>query len=116
MINMIRDQGFDDLTDTRILSFLQYSYNDVWSRESWPFKENTSSALTLNVGGKVTVPADIGKVIKLVDTSQGLALWHQRLDEFTEQNSTQLTLAGDPDRYFFIGNDLYVWPIPTSPN
>lgn len=113
MIAEIRDFGFDDLTDTRLLGFLNDTYWDVCSREPWPFLEATASA-TVDTSGKVTSPTDIGKVLRLVDTGTGAALQPVRLDDHTGGNAVQLALTGNPDRYFFIGSDVYVYPISTS--
>lgn len=112
MIAEIRDFGFDDLTDTRLLGFLNDTYWDICAREPWPFLEATS-AVTVNANGLVTSPTDIGKVLSLTDVI-GTRLEPQRLDDFTQGNASQLTLTGNPDRYYFIGDQLYVYPISTS--
>lgn len=114
MLAEVRDHGFDDLTDTRILSFLNDTYFDVCSREAWPFLEATS-AVTTNASGQVTAPTDINKVIALVPTTQGAPrLVPARLDEFTKAWGSQLSQTGDPHTYFFIGSSLFVYPIPST--
>lgn len=113
MIAEIRDFGFDDLTDTRLLGFLNDTYWDVCTREPWPFLEATASA-TVDATGLVTSPTDISKVLSISDTVVGTKLQPQRLDDFTQTNATQLTLTGNPDRYYFIGDQLYVYPLSTS--
>lgn len=114
MLSEIRDHGFDDLTDTRILSFLNDTYFDVCSREPWPFLE-ASAAVTVDAAGKVTSPTNINKVLAIVPTTAGAPrLVPSRLDEFTKAWGSQLSQSGDPHTYFFIGNDLYVYPIPAT--
>ena len=113
MLSEIRDHGFDDLTDSRILSFLNDTYFDVCSREAWPFLEATAAA-TVDASGKLTAPTDVSKVLKLVDTANSRSLAPMRLDSFTGTYSGDLTASGDPFAYFFVGNDLYVYPIPAS--
>lgn len=113
MLAEIRDHGFDDLTDTRLLGFLNDSYWDVCSREPWPFLEATASA-TVDSNGKVTSPTDIGAVLKFVDTVVGTTLEPMRDDEFLSTNSLITTQTGDPNKYHFVGNDVYVHPISTS--
>jgi hypothetical protein len=113
MLSEVRDHGFDDLTDSRILSFLNDTYWDICSREAWPFLEATATA-TVDSTGKVTAPTNIDKVLSINDTGQGRNLQPMRLDAFTDTYSANLTRTGDPFAYFFIGGDLYVYPISTS--
>lgn len=114
MITEIRDHGFDDLTDTRILSFLNDTYFDVCAREPWPFLEK-QSALTVNASGVVTSPTDISKIISIVNTTENMPkLLPWRLDTFTKAYGARLTEAGDPYIYYFLGETLNVWPIPSS--
>lgn len=113
MISELNDFGFSDITSSRMLGFINDAYWDVCSRENWPFLEK-SAALTVDTTGKVTSPTDIGKVQRLVDTGLGTRLEPVREDAFTMWNANQLTQTGNPDRYFFIGDQLYVYPISTA--
>lgn len=113
MLAEIRDHGFDDLTDSRILSFLNDTYWDICSREAWPFLEATA-AVSVDSNGLVTSPTDIDKVLSLHDTGLGRSLSPMRLDDFSSTYASNLTRTGDPFAYFFIGDDLYVYPIGTS--
>src|SRR5688572_31941548 len=112
MLAEIRDHGFDDLTDSRILSFLNDTYYDICTREPWPFLEATA-AVTVNSDGKVTSPTSIDKVLSFHDTGIGRSLTPMRLDDFSTTYSSNLTQTGDPYAYFFIGDELYVYPIGT---
>ena len=113
MFSEIRDHGFDDITDARLLGFINDTYFDVCGRETWPFLEK-SSTVTVDATGLVTAPTDIGKVLKFVDTGLGTVLEPYRLDAFTAFNANQLTQTGNPYSYYFIGDALYVYPISTS--
>lgn len=113
MISELNDFGFSDISSTRMLSFLNDAYWDVCSRENWPFLEK-SSAATVDATGLVTAPTDIGKVQRFVDNGLGTRLEPVREDAFTQWNANQLTKTGNPDRYFFIGDQLYVFPISTT--
>lgn len=115
MFSEVRDHGFDDITDARLLGFVNDTYFDICSRENWPFLELSASA-TVDATGLVTSPTDIGKVIKVVDSGLGTILEPLRLDSFTAHNAKQLTLTGNPYSYYFIGDSLYVYPISTSNN
>jgi hypothetical protein len=113
MLAEIRDHGFDDLTDSRILSFLNDTYYDICTREAWPFLEATASA-TVNSDGKVTAPTNIDKVLSFHDTGVGRSLSPMRLDDFSSTYASNLTQTGDPYSYYFIGDDVYVYPISSS--
>lgn len=114
MISLIREHGFDDLSDFRILGFINTAYHDVCTREPWPFLEQTASPTIDATTGRVTSPTDIGKVLGFEDTAHGRGLEPVRLDEFTRAYGSKLTLAGDPHSYFFVGANVYVYPIPAS--
>lgn len=114
MLSEVRDHGFDDLTDTRILGFLNDTYWDICSREAWPFLE-ASAALVTNSSGLVTSPTDIGKVISITSNVSGKPnLQPQDLGEFSKRNNYELALTGDPYVYYFVNDDLYVHPIPAA--
>lgn len=113
MLSEIRDHGFDDLTDTRILGFLNAIYRNVCTRYPWPFMERTAT-LTVNANGLVTSPTDINKIVRIVNTATGQRVRPRRMDDFTSSHSAHLDLGGDPLEYYFIGSQIYVWPISTS--
>lgn len=114
MLAEMRDHGFDDLTDTRLLGFINDTYYDVVSREPWPFLEKQVVPTVSSADGSVTSPTDIDKVLKLVDTTLGVRLEPKRGDEFLQMYADLLTTTGNPLLYYFVGSQLYVYPIPTS--
>jgi hypothetical protein len=114
MIQEIRDHGFDDIDEARVLSFINDAYQNIWSREAWPFLEATST-LTVDTTGKVTAPTDIGKILTIEDTTFGRRLQPVRLDWFTRAYGNRLSQTGDAYLYYFLGSSVYVYPIPTSP-
>lgn len=114
MLAEMRDHGFDDLTDTRLLGFINDTYYDVVSREPWPFLEKVAVPTVSNADGSLTAPTDIKQILKLVDTTQGTRLEPMRADEFFQLNANQLALTGNPLLYYFVGAQTYVFPIPTA--
>lgn len=113
MISEIKDHGFDDITDARLLGFINDTYWDICSRESWPFLE-LSATPTVDATGLVTAPTDIGKVLKLVDTGLGTVLEPIRLDAFTAYHANELSKTGNPYAYYFIGDALHVYPVSST--
>lgn len=67
MIDEIRDYEFDDLTDVRLLSFLNDQYQDINSRFLWPYLL-TSSTITTDSSGNFTLPADYKAMHSLYQT------------------------------------------------
>jgi hypothetical protein len=114
MLSEMRDHGFDDLTDTRLLSFINDTYYDVATREPWPFLEVQATPTVNASTGQVTSPTDIKQVLKLVDTVHGTRLEPIRGDDFIQINADRLTTTGQPLGYYFVGSALYLYPIPTS--
>ena len=113
MLQEVRDHGFDDLTDTRILSFLNDTYYDLCAREPWPFLE-ASATLTVGATGAVSSPvaSTIMAVQNVYNQTTGTRLYPRRLDEMSETFPTDLnTLTGDGHYYYFIGTTPYIYPI-----
>lgn len=114
MVTEVRDHGFDDLTESRILSFLNDAYYDICSREPWPFLEKTAT-LTINAAGLVTAPTDVTSVLNVYDSTNGGSLRPQRLDDISDLYGTNLAEAEAQARhYYFIGAAMYVYPVPTA--
>lgn len=114
MVTEVRDHGFDDLTESRILSFLNDAYFDICSREPWPFLEATAT-LTINASGLVTNPTDVMSVLNVYDSTNGGKLLPQRLDDISDLYGTDLAAAEAQARhYYFIGSAMYVYPVPSA--
>lgn len=114
MVTEVRDHGFDDLTESRILSFLNDAYFDICSREPWPFLETTAT-LTINASGLVTSPTNVTSVLNVYDSTDGFSLQPQRLDDISDLYGQDLTEAAAQARhYYFIGTSMYVYPVPSN--
>lgn len=116
MLSELDDHGFEDTLTSRKVEILNDTISDVCSRMPWPFLETTNAALTVDQStGQVTSPTDIKQVLVLVDTTTGTSLSPERMDVMTKAYSTQLAQGGNPYLYYFIGGQLYVYPIPSAP-
>lgn len=114
MVTEVRDHGFDDLTESRILSFLNDAYFDICAREPWPFLEMTAT-LTINAAGLVTSPTNVTSVINVYDSTNGGKLAPQRLDDISDLYGRNLTLAEAQGRhYYFVGSSMYIYPVPSA--
>lgn len=113
MMAELNDFGFSDITSSRMLSFINDAYWDVCSRENWPFLEKVAVP-TVDVSGAITAPTDISKVQRFVDTGLGTRLEPVREDAWALWHANELTKTGNPNSYFFVGEQLFVYPISTS--
>lgn len=114
MLAEIRDHGFDDLTDTRLLGFINDAYWNVALREAWPFLEE-QAVPTFDSSGKLLTPTDVFAVKGLFNTTSGVNLEPMRRDEFRRRHGMEMTQTGDAQLYYFVGRSLYIWPVPSSP-
>lgn len=105
------DHGFEDTSDERKLAILNDVYHDVCSREPWPFLEamDTSPSLSNNV---LTADNPIRAVLFLHDGTK--ELMPMRQDDFLRVYGSNVDATGTPNVYYFVGNELRVYPQPSS--
>lgn len=115
IITELNDHGFADLGNTAQLRAINQSHKNIVYRKPWPFRETT---VNLAFDGTnpypSNLPTDLRSVRKLMDTSTGKRMRYMRTDDFEEQHGQQMTLAGTPFLYYFIGTQLRVWNVPPS--
>ena len=114
MVSLLDDHGFEDTATDRKIEALNTAYHEICANEPWPFLEATSS-VTLDADGLVTSPAasDVRAVTRLFLDPIGRMDWIRR-DEFLDIYFPDTDLAGDPELYYFVGDSIYVYPIPAS--
>jgi hypothetical protein len=52
--------------------------------------------------------------MKIIDPSTGRRIRYMRTDDFEEQHGQEMTAAGSPLLYYFVGTQLRVWNVPPS--
>lgn len=112
MIQSMRNHGFTDTDSATLTELLNDSYEDVWGREAWPFREASTTMDTVANTATVTLPADFGKAVSLVIDSLSLNMIPRRLDSLMHLFSGELTQTGIPYYYYFVGDTMKVYPIP----
>lgn len=111
--------GFDDLTDAQKLLLLNESYFDIVTREPWPFLEKLLPLSVPAGTSKITnnsfanSPTDVNSVLSLVDVTNNIVLVPERTD-VVQKNYFLDTTSTFPDRYYFVADDLFVYPATTS--
>lgn len=116
--------GFDDFEDSQKLTLLNEAYFDIVTREPWPFLESRVSFIVPSGEDKVTNnslvldPAktsptgpitDLNSVLSLTDTTNDIVLVPERTDVI-EKDYRLLDYSGDPQYYYFVGEDLFLYP------
>ena len=117
--------GFDDLSDSQKLNLLNEAYFDICTREPWPFLEkrvtllvpNGTTHITNNEGVTVTDAVgtvtygvdDLDSVLTLIDQTNRVVMVPERLDVI-EKNFQVNNLSVFPERYYFVGEEMYLYP------
>jgi hypothetical protein len=115
IISDIDDHGFEDTSPTRKLAVIQDVYNDVLTREAWPFLE---AFIRLTFTGSSdqsnNLPADFRAVLT-AKVENGQRLQWMRYDEFERRyGSNTQYVVDNPLVYYFLGNELHFFPAPSS--
>jgi len=115
--------GFDDFEDSNKLLLLNEAYYDVCTREPWPFLEKqlnitvpngqklvTNNTVVTNTDTNVSTSiGDLDSVLSLIDVSNRVVMVPERLDVI-EKNYVVNNLSVFPERYYFINEDMYLYP------
>jgi hypothetical protein len=116
LIGFLRAHGFDDLDDTSGLSILNDAQNFYATAEPWPCLEKTATwATDAGQNTMVAQPADLSKILSLIDKTNGNKLSWMRRDTFMSRYFDRLDEQGNPCFYYLFGGKLYVWPAPATP-
>jgi hypothetical protein len=108
--------GFDDLEDSQKLTLLNEAYFDIATRDAWPILEavevitvhSGETQITNNtlVTNNVT---NLNSVLSFTDTTHRIAMTPERTDVMEKQFILG-NYTGTPTKYYFVGDDLMVYP------
>lgn len=127
--------GFEDFEDSQKLLLLNEAYFDIVTREPWPFLEkmvefvvpsgttqitsgsafkvrNSNNTLDNSLTNPVLIPYtqySVGSVLSFVDMSNDIVMMPERGDVI-EKNYRLSADTSTPSRYYFVGDDMYVYP------
>jgi hypothetical protein len=117
ILEVIDEHGFEDTSETNKLFWLNETYADVIGREPWPFLE---AAITFTWSGSSAIPtnfpANFRSVDSIVDTRYPRELQPRRWKEIYDRFGANLTEVNDPLFYYFLADELRVWPVPPASN
>lgn len=115
IMDAMTDHGFSDTTNARKIELINDAYQDICSREAWPFLEKQASVATvIGTAALSSQPADFNDVISLVIDSTSDILVPMRLDDITKRFSGSLTQRGKPAYYYRVAGQITLYPIPDS--
>ena len=114
MIATIRNHGFSDADEATLTDLLNDAYEDIWTREGWPFKEAEASVTVAEGDDTPTMPTDFGKVLAVGDDTNSTELEFWRPDQLQLQTIGALTATGQPLIYYFLGNTFKLYPVPDA--
>lgn len=112
MRDELGDHGFSDEPTERLDSIINDAYQDVCSREPWPFLESQVSLSILSGNDTPVLPDDFRSALTLTIDSMGVVIRPRRSDEIQKLVVGAATQPGLPYTYYFVGGDLRLWPIP----
>lgn len=114
MIIEMQDHGFEDSSPDTLTGFINDAYYDICSRQPWPFLEALATVNTVANQVTLDVPADFDKAIRLVIDSEAARLEPARADDIYSRFNGALTDTGLPVAYYFVGNEVRLYPIPDA--
>lgn len=115
MLALLDDHGFEDVSQTDKLNFLNDSLSNLCGLHPWPFLEDE---LTLAFDGAsktaTNAPTDLRAVLKITYSGQNRRVRPIRLDDLDETYGESIDTVGDPFRYYFLGSQLRFVYVPTA--
>ena len=101
--------GFEDFDDDAKLILINEAYFDIVTREAWPFMEGLATIAQPSADDTLNVPTNFQAVLSLVDTDNNIVLEPERND-VVEKNIRLNADSGSPNKYYFVGETLYLYP------
>ena len=115
IFDRLEAMGFGDTLDADKMDAINDTLWDIESRQQWPWAIKSINLTTDGISATPTnIPSDFKQVKWLTDTTTGNSLWWERLDTIRNRYGNQLTLVQDPWCFFFLGDTLKLYPIPSS--
>jgi hypothetical protein len=127
--------GFEDFEDSQKLRLLNEAYFDIVTREPWPFLEQVVEFKASNGTNRFTVDSlfkvridnntldnsltnpvlipyseyTMNSVLSFIDVTNDIVMTPERGDVI-EKNYRITNDTSTPSRYYFVGDDLFVYP------
>jgi hypothetical protein len=113
--DLLDEYGFADSDAGLKLQAIQGAIWEIEGLKPWPFLE---TFITLNFDGSsgvaTNLPANLRYTLRLKDLSTGSRILPVREEDAEDHIGLDYTENGNPSFYYFEGNQLKVWPLPTA--
>ena len=113
-IDTMQDYGFEDLEQTTLARLLDDAHKELCLREPWPFMEKQDTIVQAAGDATVSTVNTLGSVLAFVNKTDSNVLVPLRNDTQLKDFVYDLDTTGVPTQYYFIGDVLYLWPIPEA--
>lgn len=113
-LDTMEDYGFDDVSRTTLARLIDDAHKELCLREPWPFLERAETISQAANDNSVTTTATLGKVLAFVNKTDNVVLEPLRTDGQMKDYVYDLDTTGTPSHYYFIADQLYLWPTPDS--
>ena len=113
-LDTMEDYGFDDVEQETLARLIDDAHKENCLREPWPFLERQETITQAAGDATVSTTATLGKVLAFVNKSDEVALTPLRIDSQLKDYVYDLDETGIPTHYYFIADQLYLWPTPDS--
>ena len=121
LLDTMEDYGFDDVERSTLARLIDDAHKELCLREPWPFLERQESITQAVNDASVTTVAGItpgnnavGKVLAFVNKTDNVILEPLRTDSQMKDYIYDLDLIGVPTNYYFVGDELLLWPTPNT--
>lgn len=112
-VSEMRDHGFTDTVQARLTGLLNDANWRISAKEPWNFLED-SDTITMAAGeSALTMPTQFSKATSLVLPDVG-RVRPMRRETVVQRYYNQMDTTGAPRYYYFIGDQLHVYPPPDS--
>jgi hypothetical protein len=116
-IAIIDAHGFEDTDTTQKLWAINDAIWEIDGMEPWPYLLQTAN---LDFDGTnpypSNLPTNLNRVKWLTRLSDGEPIWPERIETVRSRYgaSSVISQKGDPVLFYFVGQQLRFWPVPTA--
>lgn len=114
LLDTMEDYGFDDVERSTLARLIDDAHKELCLREPWPFLERQQTITQAVNDASVTTSSTLGKVLAFVNKTDNVVLEPLRTDTQMKDFVYDLDTTGTPTHYYFVGDELYVYPTPDS--
>lgn len=114
LLDTMEDYGFDDVQRSTLARLVDDAHKELCLREPWPFLEREQPITQAANDNSVTTSSTLGKVLAFVNKTDNTILEPLRTDSQMKDFVYDLDMTGTPTNYYFVGDQLYVWPTPDA--